>query len=1113
MIRGAKQPLTNNLNTLQKHRDITIGRLEKFIQRGEFDDVNLNTVLWKKRSGKAVVLEVFPVPDRKRISFEEAMKGEYKPTNVGEWFGPSFSTFWFKVSIEIPADFEGHQVLFEFDSGTELMIWSTDGVPITGLTGGDNDEDRHVDYLLAENAVAGQKFELCLEMACNGRNGINNTDIPEPDMNKYWQLRMADISVRNKLAQELLMYFKLLLQLVKDTPQEWQINSDALYCGDSIMNAFRLDDDEEEHEGFEMALAEAHGIAVKFFADHQKGGRSLHQIYAIGHCHIDTAWLWPYDETKRKSGRSWARQITFMKRNPNFKFTASQAQQYEWVEQKYPTLFKDMQEFEKKGQFLPVGGTWVEMDCNLTSGESLVRQFLYGQRYFESRFGKRCTVFWLPDTFGYSSQLPQLATSAGMKYFLTQKISWNNINKFPNNTFKWAGLDNTEVLSHFPPADTYSGQCTVGEVLKNVHNHRDKAYSNKSLYLFGNGDGGGGPLYPMIERLEVLGNLEGLPATIQTAGPAEFFKDLEETSRDLVRWKGELYLEFHRGTYTSHGLVKKFNRKSEILLREVEFLSTLVLTNPHKKNSDFTYPASELNRLWKLVLVNQFHDVLPGTSLKLVYDEVMDFYRDVEASGHKLKNDALRALFDTGNLTSNSGLKQAIAVINTTSWPIDATVVELNMSELTPGVELYGSSTWRQCSKDGRALVYVNDLQSGSLQSFALGNKPSEFVPVIVQRIILPSNSSKQTDSDDFIHVTEETGFEIENKFINAKFDQHGRLVSLYDRESQHESIIPDQLGNVFKLFEDIPTGWDAWDIEVFHLQKGWDAKVGLATVEEAGPLRVILKVKHPLTKRSSLEQRIIITAADGMIEFDTKVDWHENRLCLKVEFPLNVNCDFATYETQFGYIQRPTHYNTSWDLARFEVCGHRYADLSEYGFGVALFNDCKYGYSTLGGIMRMSLLRSPKGPDGTTDMEIHNFRYALYPHKGSFLASDVVKKAYQYNEKPIVHPIMINSSLLFNTEFFRVSESNFVLDTVKVAEDPRGSNQNENVDIVLRFYESYGGRGVARVETLFNIKEARFCNILEDLEDHVTIEDNGKTLVIPFGPFKVVSVRLLAVR
>ncbi|KAJ3065887.1 Alpha-mannosidase 2C1, partial [Rhizoclosmatium hyalinum] len=387
----------------------------------------------------------------------------------------------------------------------------------------------------------------------------------------------------------------------------------------------------------------------------------------------------------------------------------------------------------------------------------------------------------------------------------------------------------------------------------------------------------GGPLYPMIERLEHLGNLEGMPATIQNCDPARFFEELDATSRDLNRWKGELYLEFHRGTYTSHGLVKKYNRKCEILLREVEFLSTLALANPHNQVPGFVYPSAELERIWKLVLLNQFHDVLPGSSLKLVYDDVIRFYEDVTLTGEKLKEKALQALmghFSSANKTS----RQAVAIINTTSWPIDATLVEVDLTQPSAGVKLHGGFTWQQLSNRGRALVYVDNLGAGSIQTFAFGNKPSNFVPVKVQQIILPSS---QTNADDFVNVDEDTGFEVENNFIIAKFDKHGRLVSLLEKSTKHETIAPDHLGNVFKLFEDIPIYFDAWDIEAYHLEKGWDADLGLVTIEEAGPLRVVLFVKHPLTELSWLEQRIIITAADGLIEFENKVDWRENRICL----------------------------------------------------------------------------------------------------------------------------------------------------------------------------------------------------------------------------------------
>ncbi|KAI8620662.1 galactose mutarotase-like domain-containing protein [Chytriomyces sp. MP71] len=1086
-------PLTSNLNTLQKHRGITNTRFDRFTQRGQFDDVNLQTAQWRMRTSDAVALSVFRPPGLKRIPFDEAVKGEYQPAHIGDWFGPTNATFWFKVAIEIPADYAGQAVIFEFDADNEVMIWSTDGQCLTGLTGGGGG-DRHADYPLTSNAISGEKFNFYIEMACNFRGGMANGG--GMDLDRTWRLAVADIAVRNQLGFELLGYFELLKQLTRDTPEEWQINADAFYTADLIINQFRVRDED--------ALKECHRLAAEFFAERKRTGKALHTITAVGNCHIDTAWLWPFSETIRKAGRSWARQIFFMKSHPTFTFAASQAQQFAWVEDTYPTLFKDMQLYTEKGQFIPIGGTWVEMDTNMPSGEALCRQFLLGQRYFENRFGKRCTVFWLPDTFGYSAQLPQISNLAGMPYFFTQKISWNNINRFPHTTFMWAGLDNSEVLTHFAPADTYVGQCNVGDFVRSVHNNKDKVYSNKSIFLYGNGDGGGGPLSEMLTKLETLKDLEGLPGTVRDGDPSKFYEELEASSHGLNRWKGELYFELHRGTYTSHGLIKKYNRQSENLMREVEFLSTLALANPHKR-STFVYPKAEIERLWKLVCLCQFHDVLPGSSIKMVYDDALVHYRDVEASGKKLRDEALKAFMagiESGNSTS-----QAVAVINTTSWPLEADVVEVDPSELTSGAQLLGTSTWQQFSKSGKALVYVNGITTGAVRSFALGNKPADFVPITVKQESM--KGSQVVNADGFLNVDTKKVFVVENAHIKATIDENGRLVSLIHRETGKESIAPDQLGNVFKIFEDIPTAWDAWDVEVYHLEKGWDATVGTATVHEAGPLRVVIGVTHPITKDSTLEQKIIMTAADGKIEFETKVDWHENRVFLKVEFPLNVNSDIATYETQFGYIQRPTHYNTSWDLARFEVCGHKFADLSEYGFGVALLNDCKYGYGTKGNVMRLSLLRAPKDPDNTTDMETHNFNYALYPHRGSFLESDVVKVAYQYNIKPIVHPTLVNPSALVSADYFTVSKPNLVLDTVKLAEDPRVTGHNGQVDVILRFYEAYGGRGVANVKTLFNVKEAKFTNILEDLGDSIKVEDDG-SLNIAFGPFKIVTVRCL---
>ncbi|TPX37190.1 hypothetical protein SmJEL517_g00997 [Synchytrium microbalum] len=777
---------------------------------------------------------------------------------------------------------------------------------------------------------------------------------------------------------------------------------------------------------------------------------------------------------------------------PEYKFTCSQAQQFEWIETLYPSLFERIKAKVRSGNFVPIGGTWVEMDCNIPSGEAMVRQFLYGQRYFESRFGSRCTTFWLPDTFGYCSQLPQIIKGSGLKYFFTQKLSWNNINKFPHTTFWWKGLDETAVLTHFSPMDTYNAQCTVKDVVFGVGNNKDKEYSTSSLMLFGNGDGGGGPLAPMIERTRRLAQIAGLPATVKFSDANEFYEELNATSRDLVEWKGELYFEFHRGTYTSQAHVKKNNRKGELLLRDVEILGALCVAQGIQS---YSYPKGELDRLWKLLLLNQFHDVLPGSSIEMAYDDVMKFYADVMTSGNSLRKEAMKSL---GSPMVGQGAHR-VTVFNGTSWTRRGEVAELESSRIPSDLK----EKVLQYSVEGfYALFFVDDIPSYSFKSFELDYLPTGFVPVSVS-----TSTADVFTMSDGDYVTVQGGPQsvtvLENAFVRATIDAHGRIVSFFDIVNGRELIPKGSLGNAFKIFDDQCLFWDAWDVEVYHLEKGWDAGVGTIRVVENGPLRAVLAVEHQITETSKLVQRIILNASSGRLDFDTYVSWNENRKILKVEFPMDIVCDTATYETQFGFIQRPTHYNTSWDLAKFEVCGHKFADLSEFGYGAALLNDCKYGYSVHKNIMRLSLLRAPKAPDAHCDLGEHVFKYALYPHKGTFMESDVVQAGYEFNV-----PLYISVASPKSTgiqQYFSVDSRHVVLDTIKVAEEPRTSVQ---ADLILRLYEAYGGRGRVTISSLFSIKEARFCNMLEDMEGVVERDASG-ALLVDMAPFKVVTVRL----
>ncbi|KAI8324586.1 alpha-mannosidase 2C1-like protein [Martensiomyces pterosporus] len=952
------------------------------------------------------------------------------------------------------------------------MVWSADGQPLQGLTGGGGGT-RHVDFILTNKAKSSEPQRVVyLEIACNGLFGNGDYTIGPPHENRQFRLSTADLVVLNAEAWGLFHDIHVIKdmagKLPQDSPRAWQ----ALAAANSIVNAFDAGD--------ASTIAPAREIAHRFLA--AKGGEANHQVYAIGNCHIDTAWLWPYDETKRKIARSWATQLDYMDRYPEYRFAASQAQQFEWLKQLYPDLFKRVQEKAKTGQFIPIGATWVEMDCNMPSGESLTRQFLLGQRFYEENFGERCKVFWLPDTFGYSSQLPQIVRQSGAKYFFTQKLSWNNINKFPHTTFRWIGLDGSHVLTHMAPAETYTAQATAGELIDSVKKHRDTAYSNESLYLYGNGDGGGGPLEGMLERLRRMENVDGLPR-VKHAHPNEFYEHVEKNAKELVSWKGELYFELHRGTYTSQSNTKKLNRQSEFLLRDVEMLSAIATSSAH----GFKYPSEEITRLWKLVCLNQFHDVIPGSSIEMVYKDSDAIYSDVIQSAKAMKEDALKALF-YNVAPASVGDATGVLFINTTGWPRTDVVAVPGLA----GSQLAGLQQVRK--QDNAALVVAAAVTGGGYQAVDLQSDP-EIVPVSVFR--------------------DKSGSVIlENLYVRAKVGPDGQLVSLKDRRTERELVPEGSRSNVFKLHDDVPLFWDAWDIEIYNQEKFRELPGVKLDIVDEGPLLGSVSVEIPISESSTLKQWISLSATSPRLDFDCDVEWHENRKCLKVSFTWDIHSDLATYETQYGVVQRPTHRNTSWDLAKFEVCAHKFADLSEYGYGVALLNDCKYGHSTLENTMSLTLLRAPKAPDAHCDMGHHTFRYAIYPHAGSFNESAVVQEAYQFNVPLVQLPVDFKAAAASAdavsgavAPYFSVSGApNVVLDTVKRAEGDAGS-------IIVRLYEAYGGHAKALLSTTLKVGKAQLTNILEEKTGNLVVGassagSGGRAVEIAFKPFEIVTVK-----
>jgi alpha-mannosidase len=953
-----------------------------------------------------------------RISYAAAQELAYRPVALGERFGPPWATFWFKGRVSIPAEWRGRRVDLLWNSHSEATLW-IGGRTAQGLNF--HAGDRPDAVLLAE-ARGGESLDFQIEMACNGKFGIK-LDSQSFTLNNY-VLDQCDIAAFDPVAWEIYHDFWVLQELEAAIHKGGGFN-DRTWGGlllselNRFVNAFDVDDRE--------SWPAAQKILKKLYEN--KNGAVVQELSAIGHAHIDTAWLWPLAETMRKCERTFSTQTAYMEMYPDYRFACSQAYQYQAMKDRNPDLYGRMQKCVKRGQFVPVGGTWIEPDCNIPSGESLVRQFLVGQRFFEAEFGKRCAEFWNPDVFGYNGQLPQIMRQAGIQWFLTQKLSWNQFNKPWHQTFTWEGIDGSEVLAHFPPSDTYNANADVVDLAKSAGDYMDHDRSRHGLIVYGYGDGGGGPTKTMIETLRRAKDLQGLPR-VGMRNSEQFFEMLEKDCTDRARQIGELYFEFHRGTYTTQAAVKKANRKSEFLLHDVEFLSTIAAAR-----KDFAYPGEQLSGLWRTLLLNQFHDILPGSSIGEVYqDSAMDFER-VRRGGESLRSAALEKM---GLGTGGS------AVVNTIGFARE------EVAERADG-----------------SLVY---LKAPSYGIGALAECPDK-VTVL------------QTAD----------GFVLENAHLRAMLLKDGTVGSLVEKATGRETLTAP--GNQFYIYRDEPLAHDAWDIDPFALEteKACGAARS-AAITESGGLRGAVRFERELSGTSAAQQIVCLAANSRRLEFHTTLDWHEDHKLLKVAFPVAVRAMNATYEMQFGCVERPTHFNTPFDLARFEVPGHKWVDLSEPGFGVALLSESKYGFSTFGNVMRMTMLRSPGHPDPKADRGRHAFSYAVMPHAGTWQEAGVVAEGYRFNV-----PVILFDGSAKPRSFASVDQANLVLDTIKRAED--------SDDVIVRLYEAHGMRGEARVRIGVPFKRAVFCNILEDEGEEARVEDGE--ILVPYKPFQILTVKL----
>ncbi|KIW91920.1 uncharacterized protein Z519_07890 [Cladophialophora bantiana CBS 173.52] len=1062
----------------QKIQSIYTDRLRQFTSGGQYEKENLLAKLYHNVCDDEdhVKLSVYSPPNLTRPTFHDATSHAFRRTHRGESFGPAWATHWFKIQLTVPKNMrDGEHLEFHWDANNEGMVWTEDGNPLQGLTGGDR-----VEWILPRSWRDGKEHIFYIEMACNGMfgNAPGGDSIQPPDPNKYYNLWKAQIVDVNLAARQLYVDFWIIGDAAREFPGDSWEKHEALQVCNQIMDVFIAGN------GSTASIEEGRKIAQKYIGMNVDSAKVYSSdeksiVYGIGHCHIDTCWLWPWAETKRKVARSWSNQCDLMDRYPEHRFACSQAQQYKWLKMYYPYVFDRVKAKVKEGRFHPIGGSWVEHDTNMPSGESLVRQFLYGQRFFESNFGERCQTFWLPDTFGYSGQLPQICRLAGMTRFFTQKLSWNNINNFPHTTFNWVSLDGSQVICHMAPSETYTADAHFGDVRRSVTQHKSMDQDNTSLLVFGKGDGGGGPTWAMLEKLRRCRGLSDtvglLPRVHMGNSVDDFYANLEKKvaeGTELVTWYGELYFELHRGTYTTQANNKLNNRKQEVMLHDVEYLATLASL----KSKSYKYPKKEIDEMWENVLLCQFHDCLPGSSIEMCYDDSDELYAHNAKLGEKVIEEALTVLGLSQHLKANAEL----AAVNTTPW---------RRSELVK-------------------IPHANAKSQEQKYTYISGGPG-----------VCKTHAASAVQSTASIEEVRKGVFVLKNSIFQVEVEA-GCITSLIDLRANREVIAKGGKGNQLVMFDDKPLYWQAWDVEVFHLDSRKELKSDASEIVEHGPYRVSVATKTQVSKDSWVKTTISLDACDnqtqtGSVLVEAEVEWHENMKFLKVEFPVDVVNTEANYETQYGIIRRPTHYNTSWDMAKFEVCCHKFADLSEANYGVSILNDSKYGFATCGNLMRLSLLRAPKAPDAHADMGRHHIKWAIMPHQGA-LSSDTVRAAYNLN-----HPMTLVSVVddkppkeLFNAVSVTGAPS-LVLDCIKRGEDDEDVSRGEltlrkGQSVILRIYESVGGKSRGVIETTLPVKKVYETNVLED--DGQQLEMSGKNKIsipIELRAFEVKTFRL----
>lgn len=990
---------------------------------------------------------------------------KWKKAEKGLLWGKAWETTWFKAQVVLPQSLIGKKVFVSAKTNAVECMMEVDG-ELKGIFNASEEvgaRGNHHHCLMTIKGQKGKKYTLAFEAyaghPCAGTHPRDARDqtLDDPNFYRHEYGGIFLCEKRDDVA-DFVFDLKVLNELVASLDKEsFRANKVAKGLA-GVYELVYQNPLEHPEESWRPLLKKARKLMAPLLKD--KNGDSAPRAGIIGHSHMDTAWLWTMQETIRKCARTYCEALNLMDQYPEYMFLQSAPYHSQWMKDHYPALFAKIKQRVAEGRWEPNGGMWVEPDCNMPSGESLIRQFLEGYKFTKAHYNYQANAYWQPDVFGYSGNLPQIMQGCEVDYFLTTKLSWNQTNRFPVDTFHWKGIDGSTVIAHFNTTHTYpSPKHLIREANDIVH----KDVQDRRLCTFGLGDGGGGPEYEMLETARRVQDLEGCPkATFTTL--SDFMNTLKrELGPALPIYEGELYLEAHRGTLTSIHRIKRGNRKFEFALRDLDYISVLCGTNK------IAVPAAKIEELWKVLLRNQFHDVLPGTSLPEVHDTAI---KELEAG---IEDTAQLTRELAGKIVAKGARPNQWQVFNTHGWVVDDLV------------QIPGLKKEMQCVDESQRSQWVEDLR---------GNK-SLFVHVSAlpafgrQTIQLKSGSTPSASPFKF------KGRTLVTPFAKLRFDSYGSIASFFDKVAYRELVVDRPLNSIL-LGEDVPELWDNWDIDYdqkFKLKR--ENRLLETEVVADGPLQFRLRQKYALGQQSTFCQDIIFYAHTPRVDFATVVDWREKHSLLKAEFKMDVQVNAARHEIQFGHVTRPTHDNLSQDRVQFEVCNHKWTDLSETRYGVTVLNDSKYGVSVKDGALRISLLKGGCHPDTRGDEGVHEFTYSLLPHASGFNAADVIRPAYQLNAPPLLFK---GAAAPKESEALVSLDSDHVIcNHIKWAENDRA--------YVLRLYEAEKTACHLTLQFPAFVKRVEEVNMLEEKGSALPLA--GGKVSLGVRPFEIKTLKV----